>query len=271
MQQSAYTGIKNMYGQVPYLGGICRFWYALVNEVATWPTIDPATQYLTAEPALMAGATWRGPVPVPDAHLGLTETQENTAAGPSYKQQVKGNSYGDVPVHRVNFDNMAYGQYVLVGKLRAGGFFVLLGSADSPFNFDNDYTSGNGSTADNAKTQFAFTSESMQRALVMPSFLGQQSGFIVPPPGGGGGGGTPGTNEYELLYFTNVANYQFSWTSGRIAKFGIFPEIELYVTGPDGVYYKSPSQPWIDAAPGAGFTTMYFDFGGPATGFILIK
>ena len=265
MYQTAYTGISNLLKAIPYLGGVCQFWFIPVNEVESIPNIDPVNQYLLAEPVLKTGKVWRGPVPVPDAQLGFTETQENAAAGPYYKQQLQAQHPGDVPAHRVNLDNMAYGQYLVVAKLRSGGFYVLLGSLDSPLNFDHDFSTGPGSN-DDAKTKIAFTGESIYRAPVIPNFAGNDSGFITPcdgpPP-------SP-PNQSEIISFTAQTLVTIDWTPTRISKFGVFPEVECYVLGPDTLYYKAAVQPYIDAAPPS-FTQLYFSFSGATTGFILIK
>jgi len=268
MLQTAYTGIKNLYKGVPYLGGICKFWYIPIDEVDHIPAINPETQYLFAEPELKADKVWRGPVPVPDAQLGFTETQDSFAGMPFYKQKVAAQSPGDVPQQRVNLENMAYGQYLVVAKLRAGGFYILLGSMDSPMDFDSEFTTGPGAN-ENAKNKLAFTGESNFKALVIPEFQGDESGYVHPCDGGGGGGGATG-NETEIISFADVSSFTVSWTPTRQARFGAFPEVEVYLKDDTDTYYKAAVQPYVDNPP-PGFTTMYFNFSGDETGFILIK
>jgi len=269
MQQTAYTGIKNLYKGVPYLGGICKFWYIPVEEVDNIPGINPVNQYLLAEPELKADKVWRGPVPVPDAQLGFTETQDSFAGMPFYKQKVQAQAPGDVPQQRVNLENMAYGQYLVVAKLRSGGFYLLLGSLESPMDFDSEFSTGPGSN-ENAKSKLAFTGESNFKALVIPEFQGDESGWVHPCDGGGGGGGATG-NDAEIIEITNESSKTVLWTITRAARFGVFPLVEVYLKDDTNTYYKADVQPYVDGPPNISFTNMYFNFGGNVTGFILIK
>ena len=269
MFQTAYKGITNLTRKIPYIGGFCRFWFIPVEEVETIPPIDPLTQYLTAEPVLVTDKVWRGPVPVPEKTLGFLETQQNGTAGSYFKQSIQGTSPGDYPQHRVNLDNMTYAKFICVGKLRAGGFYLLVGSIDSPLDFDQEFTSGANGSNDNAGTKLAFTGESICRALVMPSFDGDQSGGVDP---GGGGGGTGGANQTEIIYINNESTKDIAWTPARLAAFGVFPEVECWILDPGtGEYSLSAFQPFIDAPPPAAFTLLSYDFGGNVTGFIVIK
>jgi len=271
MKQTAYTGVQNLTSKIPYIGGLCKFWFIPVQDVDSIPPIDPVNQFLTAEPVLKLLKQWLGPVPVPDRQLGYTETQENSTAGPGIKVKIAGNHYGDAPQSRINIDNIMYGRYLVVGKQRAGGFYLLFGSLESPLNFDHEFTAGQNGSNDTTFTKIAFTGEAINRALVIPSFLGDQSGLIF--PGGGGGGGIPpvSTNETEIIYITAESTKSFIWNSTRLARFGPFPTVECWQVDEGGTYYLTAYQPFIDAPPPSLFTTMYYDFGGPITGFIVIK
>lgn len=267
MQQTAYKGILNLASGLKYVGGICRFWFIPINDVDSIPAIDPTTQYLLAEPVLKATKYWHGPVPIPDRQLGYTETQNLGTGGLFYKTKIAGNHPGDNAVSRINLDNLAYGRYLVVAKQRAGGMFLLFGSLESPITFEQDFTAGQQGADDTTHTKIAFTGESIHKAVVLPSFSGSDSdldGCHCTPAATG--------NQAEVISFTGVGSVNFTWTPTRLANFGVFPEVELYIQGPDGLYYKSAIQPYIDAPP-PGFTTMYFDFGVGAsvTGFILIK
>jgi hypothetical protein len=270
MQQTAYTGINNLYSKLPYIGGLCKFWFIPIQDVESIPLINPVNSYLLAEPVLKATKTWFGPVPIPDRQLGYTETQENTAAGPSYKLKIAGNHYGDAPQSRVNIENITYGKYLVVGKQRAGGFYLLFGTTDSPLNFDNEFTAGQNGANDTAFTKIAFTGSSINKALVIPSFLGDASGLIY-PGGPGGGGGTVHTNETEIIYFTSQTNVSFTYTTARRNRFGDFPCVECWIIDPSGTHSLSMAQPYIDGPPPSSFTTMFYEFGGPQTGFIVLK
>lgn len=266
MRQTAYKGISNFFKGVPYLGGVCKFWFIPIDEVDSIPVINPATQYLAAEPVLKAGCVWRGPVPVPDAQLGITETQEYFNGAPFWKTKLQGEPPGDVPQQRVNAGNLAYGQYLCVAKIRAGGFYLLLGTLESPMDFDQEFSTGNGNGPANAKRKIGFSTECIDQALVIPHFNGEDSGYSFPCDGSTE---SPG-NLSELVYFDNVDSLSISWTALRQQRYGVFPEVETYIKDDTNAYYKSATQPYVDAPP-PGFTVLHFDFGGPSTGFVLIK
>ena len=271
MNQTAYTGIHNLTSKIPYIGGVCKFWFIPVHDIENIPPIDPANQYLLAEPVLKAGKQWLGPVPIPDRQLGYAETQENASAGPSYKIKIAGNHYGDVPQSRVNLDNISYGRYLVMAKQRSGGFYILLGSMDSPLFFDHDFSAGQNGANDTTFSKIAFSGQAINRALVVPVFMGDTSGYLYTGGPGGGGGTTPDPNETEIIYITAESTKSFTWTTGRQQKFGPYPLVECWIQDDGGTYYLSAVQPYIDAPPPSLFTTMFYDFGAPVTGFIVIK
>lgn len=270
MNQTAYTGISNFYSKLPYIGGLCKFWFIPIQHVESIPAINPVNSYLSAEPVLKAGKTWYGPVPVPDRQLGYTETQQNATAGINFTTKIAGTHFGDAPQSRVTIENISYGKYLVIGKQRAGGFYVLFGTLDSPLNFDHEFTAGQNGSNDTALTKIAFTGSILNRGLVVPSFLGDPSQLIY-PGGGSGGGGIIDTNQTEIIYITSESTKQFTWTTDRRNRFGDFPTVECWLLGSDSVYYLSTVQPYIDAPPPSGFTTMFYEFPDNVTGFIVIK
>jgi hypothetical protein len=74
-------------------------------------------------------------------------------------------------------------------------------------------------------------------------------------------------NNKEKIIINNVATVSIVWNPARVAAFGIFPKVQVWVLGQDGVYAMMPVEPAIDNP----FTTMTFDFGTPTTGFIIIS
>lgn len=259
-------GVSNLMAGLPYMGGACKIWFIPREEVISMPPINPANQYLLNEITLVQDKVWRGPVPVPDGQLGIIETQENSRAGSSFKFKVSASYPGDVPQSRVNLDNMIYHEYLLVAKMRSGGFYMLIGDTQRGMDFEQDYDSGTGN-GKNAGHKIAFTHEQIYKALVLPSFNGDESGFITPPPGGTG---SVCTNDGEIIYITNESSKQITWTLDRQTRFGDFPSVETWLQDENGIYYKAAVQPYIDAPPPT-MTTMDWAFGGNVTGFITIK
>lgn len=154
------------------IGGLCKFWFIPMEEVESMPIIDPTSQLLKTDIILKAGKAWRGPVPVPDKQLGFTENGRIGKSGISYEMKVACQYPGDIPGARVNFENMGYSQYIIVGKLRASGFYVVIGSLEAGADFVPDFDSG--SAAGNpALNKIAWTHEQIHKAMVMMRFSGE--------------------------------------------------------------------------------------------------
>ena len=74
-------------------------------------------------------------------------------------------------------------------------------------------------------------------------------------------------NNKEKILINNVSTINIVWTLTRLNKFGIFPKFQVWILGADGVQTPLQTEPTIDNP----FTTMYFDFGTPITGFIILS
>jgi hypothetical protein len=100
-----------------------------------------------------------------------------------YKQKVRMAFIpGDNGNSRINLENLPYYEFVVVGKLRAGGLWLVLGTDKLGLQLDADFKSGDGAI-NTAGNQFAFSISSVSRAVILPSFLGNNT---TPPADGGG-------------------------------------------------------------------------------------
>ena len=178
MTQTGYKGITTFHSQLSFTGGFCQWWYTPRESISLWPAIDPVTQYLLAEPTLNAGVTWFGPVKVPDSQLGFQEEPQLTKAGIYYKQKVSGFYPGDGAESRINLENMPYAEFVIVGKMRAGGIYLILGNKDYGLTFLPPYKSGEGPKG-TPGTELSFIGESLNKAIILPAFAAVN---ITPPP-----------------------------------------------------------------------------------------
>lgn len=177
MNQTAYNGVTNFIKGLPLIGGFCKFWFIPIEEVASMPVINPLNQILKDEITLKTGKAWRGPVPVPDDQLGFTENAKTSNSGPSYEIKVGCVYGGDIPAARVNIDNMAYHQYMIVGKLRSTGFYVVIGNPETGADFTGSFDSGN-ANGNAALNTLTFATEQINKALVLPTFNSRQSGYV---------------------------------------------------------------------------------------------
>lgn len=254
-----------MHRNITYEGGFCQFFYIPVEDIDVFPRINSATQQLVAEPSLKAGKSWFGPIKVPRDRLGFTETPKRTKAGPYYEIKFSGLQPGDSATNRVNLENMPYHRYVLSGQVRAGGYYVLIGSPDSFLQFTADYSSGNG-PAETALSQIAFTTECISKALILPSFAADST---APVDGGNNENGEDTMNKKEIIPFAAQHTINIPWTPTRQSKFGNYPVIQVWVQDGDGYYLHVAGEIYPDQ-PAPAFTELTVKLGGSPTGFIVI-
>lgn len=266
--QTAYTGLKPLQQNVySYLGGFCKWWYIPFEDVAIFPRINAANQYLTGEPVLKAGKSWFGPIAVPRDQFGYTENLKRVKAGHYYETKIEGVHIGDSPESRINLQNMPFHDYLVVGKVRAGGFYKLFGTPDSPLEFNPAYKSGNG-PADTAQTTLAFITEQIDKAFVLPSFIGD---VTAPENGGTGPGGSDSmANQKEIIPFNAGVITSIPWTATRLNKFGTMPLVEVYLQEPGELPYLSVGGSIEIDAPPPAFTEMTIKPGANLPGFIVI-
>ena len=271
MYQTGYKGVKQLPARMPFNGGICRFYYILTEYLNGFPAIDYKTQYLSAEPTLQPGFAWFGPLVVPNTELGFSEELKRDDAGIYYEQKFTGFIPGDSGTARVTLENMPYGQYVIVAKMRAGGLFLITGNNEVGLDFNNKWDTGAGA-GKTAGADFTFTGQSLHKALILPVFLGEN----VMPPAASGSGGSDGnsdivSNETEIIYFNNVNIVNIQWSASRQLRFGQFPLIEVwYNDSLNGQGIHLANVPiYVDAQP-PNMQTLTVNTGG-GSGFIVIK
>lgn len=260
MHQTAYKGITTIPRLTDYIGGICQWWYTAVENIDEWPVIDPLTQeYLTA-PTLVEGASWLGPVRVPNSKLGFDEKEKRTAAGRYFEISIEAFHPGDERASRVNMQNMGYHRYIIVAKQRSGGFYLLFGTPNSPLTFLNNYNSGKGANA-TPGSEFEFKTEIKHKTPGLAEF----DDDISTPPN------SSVMNDSEIIPFADVDEVTVEWNTTRKNRFGSFPEIEVWIDeSPGGEIYKENSNIRVDAAPPA--TTQFtIHLTGNATGWIVLK
>jgi hypothetical protein len=170
MYQTSYKsleGIARIKGS--YIGGFCKWWYTPIENIASFPAVNPVTQLLNSEPVLQAGKTWYGPITVPESKTGWKEDPQRTKPGISYKQRVEGFNPGLSANNHINLENLIHHQVCIVGKVRSGGFYIILGNDQAGLDIDHNETSGIGS-AGMPGTELVFTGEFKNKALILPSF-----------------------------------------------------------------------------------------------------
>ena len=267
MQQTGYKGITALSDGLIYDAGWCEFYYTPIENIAAWPYILSTSQEGNNEPQLLPGKTWFGPIRVANQQLGFREEQQESPAGHFYRTRVEGFHPGDGRQSRVNLENMPYHKYVIVGKQRAGGLFILLGSEDCGLSFSHNFSTGLDQVASGSK--FLFSANMQNKAVILPSFGGQPSspspGAVDPPAGEPG----DASNQTELITFNNQNSLVIPWTADRKQLFGIMPTIEVWFD--DGDRQSLANIPIIcDFAP-PDTTVFTIDLTGITNGFVVIK
>lgn len=272
MRSTGYLSLQALgKSYAPYDGGICRWWYTPRQNIQTFPTIDPITQLLSGEPVLKMGTTWYGPVNVPTSQFGYVESQEKSAAGIYYKRRVEGLIPGSDTNSHINLGNMAYHQYVVAAQLRAGGYFIVLGTDEVGMDFDHNLTTGIGPNA-TPGSKFSFVDEFKWKPPVLANFAGLNS---LPSPGAGALPGSSGAqNAPEIIPFTTTdiaTTVAIAWNAGRKASFGLMPVIQVWVDNGTGSPQLQPNALIACDLVPPNTTNFLIDLTGAATGFIVIK
>ncbi len=266
MYQTGYKGYTMLSKGLAYNGGFCKWYYIAKEDITAFPSIDPATQFLTGEPAI-SGA-WCGPVHVPNDTLGFEEPIKRDVRGQYYLPKISGFYPGDSAGSRINMENMPYHQFVVVGKMRAGGMYLVIGNNVHGLTFDADYKSaGNAS----AGTEFSFSMESLTKALILPSFAGDN--LILPPGSTGNSGGSGGSSpdvEPEIFSYSSQQTMNIEWNEARRQRFGAFPTIEVWYTENGIAKLNTGAIIQVDAFPPD--TTLFtLSLNAPGPGIVVLK
>jgi hypothetical protein len=123
----------------------------------------------------------------------------------------------------------------VIAKLRAGGFYIVLGNNEFGMIAEIDYNTTIG-VKDTPGTKLILSDECLHKALVLANFLGDNS----LPPTISNSTITNVSRVSELIDFDSTSDTIISWTSDRVAKFGNYPTIEIWAwDDTKGAYYKA--------------------------------
>ena len=180
--QTAYLPLQTLSKANPsFVGGFCKWWYVPRQYIASFGQVDPITQQLLMPPTLKSGKTWYGPVNVPDKKRGWKQTLAETKAGYYYKQLVTGVVEGNNSINHINRQNLLHHEVVIVGLLRAGHFFIILGNPESGLSYEEETDSG-GDQFDLHQTTFSFTGEGDALVLTQFAFITSTPSPTAPVP-----------------------------------------------------------------------------------------
>lgn len=269
MQQTAYKTLQTIGRiRVPYVGGFCRWWYTPIQNIAVFPLIDPLTQMLVAEPTLKVNTTWYGPVNVPDSQLGWDEDLQQGKAGHWYKEKVYGFIPGMDAASHINLENLAYHQLVVVGKVRAGGNYYVIGSDISGLDLTLNTSTGQGAMG-TPGTKLTLSGESISKACLLTGFAPSDS---LRPPGTSSTPPASNLPDMEIITFTDVSSVTVAYNSTRRNRFGDFPDIEVWLLDiATNRYFKNTSAEILVDNPPPNQTSFTVKPGPNSTGFIVLN
>jgi len=220
MLQTGYKGFTTLAKGLPYNGGFCKWYYADKAQLLHLPAIDPFTQYLKEEPPI--SGSWFGPVQVPNDQLGFEETPKRDSAGLYWQHKITGFHVGDNAASRINIENMHFYEFIVVGKMRAGGMYLLIGTPDHGLQFDAAYSSDGKKAAGN---NFTFTANLLNKAFVLPAFSLDKT----LPPSDDTGNSDNNMNKTLVFPFDETqTGLQVDWTAENKATYGLYPLIEVW-------------------------------------------
>lgn len=219
---------------VPYVGGFSKWYYTFIECINNFPDIDQRTQYMSAEPTLLPGCTWFGPVTVPKNLVGFTENSVQGKAGRSWKTKLLVSVAGSNMNVDVNLDNIIHHQLCAVGKLRSGGYWKLIGGKKYGLTVDVETDSGIGNKA--FMNKLTLTMDSRFRGPVLETFSGDNSQPATLPPGISQTIYKPDSMDFDMNENASVngGDTVINWTEEYISRFGLFPTIESWIKNGDG-------------------------------------
>ncbi len=152
-----------------YFGGFTKLWFVPREWLDGFPELDPTTQVLVSEPALIGGKSWIGPISVANELIGYEEVSSLSAAGNFYKRKVSFSENGLAAINHINIGNLIGYELCVVGLVRSGAYHVVIGNDKAGLKLDSNESTGNGPLG-MPMSKLVLSDESADKALVLPSF-----------------------------------------------------------------------------------------------------
>ncbi|MFC4230580.1 hypothetical protein ACFOW1_01670 [Parasediminibacterium paludis] len=223
-----------------YNGGVIDWYYTFTENINGWPKVDATTGFLATEPQLVSGASWYGPVSLPNGSTGFVQSTARNKAGNYYKTKFECKMPGFASNNLQNLSNSAGKQFVIVARLRSGNFWVVIGNNKKGLEFDNEANTAQGAKAA-AINKITLSLESAKPLQVLPSFAGINS---IPPISIAPPAPVIPRIDYEEIDFNTSGDTVIDLTiNNRIGRFTNYPIIEVYEF--DGTIYRIGNMPII--------------------------
>jgi len=152
-----------------YLGGLSKLWLVPREWLSGFPELDPTSQKLSAEPTLIAGKNWIGPIDVSDEMKAYEEVTASSAAGVYFKRKVSFGENGQAAANHLNIGNYIGYELCVVALVRSGAYFIVIGNDKAGLKLDINAGTGVGPLG-MPSTKLVLSDESAFRALILANF-----------------------------------------------------------------------------------------------------
>ncbi len=152
-----------------YIGGLSKLWLAPREWLDGFPELNPLTQILVSEPTLKSGAVWFNISQVSNEEISYEETSNLATAGNFYKRKLSFSENGLATANHINICNMMGYEFVAVGLVRGGNFFVVIGNDKQGLKLETNEETGKG-PAGMPITKIVLSDECLDKAVLLSSF-----------------------------------------------------------------------------------------------------
>lgn len=148
-----YKDVQSLQRSPVETGGLCSIACFKIEDVLTWPTIDPVTSIITNSIQMQVGKTIYL-CEAADKGRSFNESSKSDNAGPYVDHRVTAMlSGGHNTANILSLDAMKHHKWGLIIKDRAG-FYRLIGNKDAGADFNFTYDSADGSASRKALVQW---------------------------------------------------------------------------------------------------------------------
>lgn len=195
MYQNVFSPVQHIRRPAVKPGGYCWLVFTPVENILTWPSLDPLTGVIASAIVLKEGKTWYE-AKVVDKDRFFTEAIKVSDAGHYWEHSISSYIGGNNSNQTLNAGTLPYHRYVLMFKDRDGQI-RLVGNEDAGADIFPDYTSGDIDASRRWNYRFVW-----QHLNPAPIYIGDVTGIlddvIVPPFTGEGSFSNDFNSDFDI-------------------------------------------------------------------------
>lgn len=143
-------------------GGLCDIIAVPVEDVSTFPVIDPTIQRVASAIILKYGKSWISFAAAAPYGRAFKEKLQKSKAGQYYEQSVQGTIFSQNAHNHIQLNNMPLHKWIVLARERGTGLTYLIGKPTAACAFSTDYES----TAKGTPTRISFDTSAKHRAIL---------------------------------------------------------------------------------------------------------